>query len=482
LDTSSSKLIKGTSVFTISKILTKAGTILLLPIYTRLLSPAEYGIIGLLQPIINFIPLFFVFGLYVAQMRYYVEYEQKNEIKSFIFTLNIFLWIINVIIFGVLVSPFGEKIIGFIIDYEKVSFYPYILLALIIGFINVFSMMAKNYFQTVQKYKRIAISSIISFLISSVLSLILIYYFDFGVLGKLTGMLISNIFIFIVLYLKYIRNITFDFDKTKLKNGLVLGLPILINAIIGTVINYSDRIVLAQYVSMDIIGVYSLAYTGGMVLNIFTNSFNDTWRPMLYDLLESNNKNSISRLKKVFSNFIIVVSFIALLGQLFSKEIILFILPQNYNGTTLFLPYILAGMVFAGLYHFVVNILVFHKNTHMIPFFTIISALLNLGINIIFIPKFGPLVAAISTIISYIVTTTLIIIYLKIKYKIYKFNFIKDLFVLFFIVNPLLFWILEKDVSLTIFIFKIIYMSIFLILFSSEMFKFISKYYKKKVD
>ena len=56
-------------------------------------------------------------------------------------------------------------------------------------------LLAKNYYQIVQKYNRIAINSIISFVISSALSLIFIYYFDFGVLGKLTGMLISNIFL-----------------------------------------------------------------------------------------------------------------------------------------------------------------------------------------------------------------------------------------------------------------------------------------------
>ena len=404
------KLVKGTLLYSISTLLTGAGSILLLPIFTRLLTPEEYGILGLLNPIIGFIPMFFVFGLYVAQMRNYIEYKDNpTELGSYIFSLNCFLWIANGVIFISLLSPYGRLLIGKVIDYKIVPFYPFVILGLIIGFIKIFIMMADNYYRTIHNYNKVAFGSILSFIISSFTALVLIYYFNLGVLGKILGTFLGTIFLFIFFYINYIKNSNTVFRKSFLLDSLTIGIPIMANSVTGTIVSYSDRFVLSKFLTMDIVGMYSLAYAGAGILSIFITSFNSAWAPLFNELMSSKRSDKYHIINKRFVQFTSILVLFCLIGQLFGREIITFIFPKNYNGTIQYFPYILFGIVFTGVYHFLVIILVYYKNTIYLPFLTLISASLNLGLNILLIPKYGSLVAAITTIISYAFTTIMLI-------------------------------------------------------------------------
>ncbi|GAH76882.1 unnamed protein product, partial [marine sediment metagenome] len=161
----------------------------------------------------------------------------------------------------------GWVIIGKIIDYHKIPFYPFVVLALVMGFIKVFVLMADNYFMTIHSYSKIAIGNILGFVISSGVSIVLIYYFKFGVLGRIVGVFLGTIFLFIFFYINYIKNTVIKFNKNYLTDSLNIGLPVMLGTITGTILNYSDRFVLSKYLTMDIVGTYSLAYTGGMALS-----------------------------------------------------------------------------------------------------------------------------------------------------------------------------------------------------------------------
>ena len=466
MEISNQKLIKGTLIYSISALFTKAGAILLLPIFTRLLTPEEYGALGLLNPLMGFIPLFFTFGLYVAQMRNYVEYKNdKTELGSYIFSLNAFLWLVNVILFIILISPIGRILIGRIIDYHKISFYPFVALALTIGFIKIFVLMANNYFMVIHLYSKIAIGNISGFVISSSLSIILIYYFKLGVLGKIIGSLLGTLFLFIFFYINYIKNTVIKFNKNYLTDSLNIGLPVMLNSITGTILNYSDRFVLSKYLTMGIVGTYSLAYTGGMALSLFISSFNSTWIPLFNELMASGRADKFQIINRRLIQFTTLLVLFCLIGQLFGKEIITYVLPQSYNNTIIYFPYILFGIVFTGINHFFINVFVYYKNTVYLPFFTLFAAGLNLGLNIIFIPKYGSLVAAITTIISFMFNTLMLIYVINYRYKNIKFSYLKIITILLFAMNPFLIILLNMEISILTAIFKVIYLIIFIFIF-----------------
>jgi len=475
------KLLKGTGIYTISRLLTNASSFLLLPVFTRFLTAEQYGILGVVNPIRRFIPLFFIFGLYTAQMRNYVDLkDDRKKLGEYLFTLNSFLWINSIVVFLFIISPIGQKFIGLFIDYKKVPFYPYVFITVIIGFLNLFVLMATNFYKTKQEFKKIGINSVIRFAIKAGLALVLIIYLDFGALGKLFGYLAGSIYMIVVFYSNYIRKINFNFKTDQLINSFIMGFPIAINGIISIILNFSDRIIMAKYFSLDKVGLYSLAYTGAMVLHLFIFSFRDAWQPMFYNLIHSSNQRKYIIVKKMMIYFLAFISIVSLTGQLFGKELIYLVLPKNYFKTSVFLPYVLVGIVFFGAYHYLVNILMYHKDTKYIPFFTFFSAILNVIINYVFMPIYGPLVAAYSTIISFFLLFLILLIYINLKYKSYIFNYKKVFFIFFGIFNPLLFILINQEISLMNVIFKLIYLFLFSVIFYKEITEFIHRIFKNK--
>ena len=456
-------LIQGTSVYTLTSILTQAGAMLLLPGYTRILSPAEYGIVGLLTPIINFIPLFFIFGIYVAQMRLYADYHKTGEMKEYIFSVNIFLVIVNILVFILLISPAGSYILNLLLDFDKVP-YAVVMLALIIGFLKLFTQMGNNYYRTIYALKRIAYANIIGFILSNASAVLMILFMKNGVIGKYSGMLIGTLFMFIVLYIPYISKTGRVFKKKYITASLLIGLPVMINSITSVIINYSDRIVIAKFLPIEVVGVYSIAYTGGLLLTIFIASFNSAWVPMFNELMNSSQNNKFEIVRTRMTDFILILVSLCVAGQLFGVDVIRMILPAEYTNAALFFPYILFGIVFMGINHFLTDIIIYHKRTYYLPILTIVSAAVNLGLNIIFIPIYGPMTAAITTILAYVIISVSLFIIIGVKFKSYSFDYFRMIVILVFSLNPLILH-LATNSSLLYIIFKILYLAFFTLIF-----------------
>jgi len=268
----------------------------------------------------------------------------------------------------------------------------------------------------------------------------------------------------------------------KLKNSLGLGVPVMFTAAIGIIINYSDRLIMGKYLEMDIIGIYSLAYTGGMVLSVFYTSFNETWRPMFYNLMDSKKKNKNELIKKIMTNFTIALAGLSLVGELFGKELIILVLPEEYLGAARFLPYILVAMVLAGMNFFSSNFIIYFKENYVTPIFMTFAAVINIIINIMLIPKYGALIAAISTIISFAVLGFIEIVFVKLRYKIDYVSYFKILAIIFFIFNPFLFYLINQPVNTFFILIKFLYLGLFSLIFGKKLFIFFKKTLEKKYE
>ncbi|MGO1713227.1 MAG: oligosaccharide flippase family protein, partial [Senegalia sp. (in: firmicutes)] len=265
-------LLKGTSIYTISGVLTKAGSIIILPLLIRYLTPSEYGVIGALTPIVQIMSTILICGLNVAQMRNYNLNKKNETIGSYIFTLNTFIILLSITMYFILSNDFAKRLWGYIFDLGEINF-SYIKAYIILGSLDALIFMAISYFQMEKRYKRIGIGSIVSFIVNFGLTFLFIISFKMGVTGRILGILAGKLFLISVHYLNYMKNSKFKFRKDFLKDSLAIGTPMILTGLLGTLINYSDRIILAKFSSLEVVGYYSLAYTGGLILLVFIDSF-----------------------------------------------------------------------------------------------------------------------------------------------------------------------------------------------------------------
>jgi O-antigen/teichoic acid export membrane protein len=98
-----------------------------------------------------------------------------------------------------------------------------------------------------------------------------------------------------------------------------------------------------------------------------------------------------------------VIGGLCLVGALFSQEILRWLAPPQYHSAALYVPLILFSYLLNGFYYFAAMPLFYYKKTSLIPVMTIVSALLNVGLNLWWIPRWGALGSAWATVASYLV-------------------------------------------------------------------------------
>lgn len=458
------KFVKGTIVYSLSDLIIKAGSMIMLPLFANLMSPKEYGVIGLMTPIGAFIPLFLSFGFYISQSKELIILETEKEKKIYATSLNIFLWLINLGFLILIINPFSINYIlkAFALNHD---YSIHLKLTLLTGFIGIFVLIGDNFFQTIQNFKIKALGAIISFSINILISFILIFYFNLDSLGKVIGNLSANIFLFGFFYIPYLKQMLINgFSKLYLRGALTIGLPAMLNLIVGNINDYSDRIIISRYLGAAEVGLYSLAYTGGFVLSTFINAVMNSWRPLYFSIEKNSDKeNKNMKLNRYLFSNAYILSLVCIVGELFQKEVISIILPNEYVGITYILPFLLCSVLITYYYLFFANIHIFKGTYKLVPLMMCVGMVVNLLINILFMREFGVVIAAISTLISNLLMAFMMILSVKLYHKNdYKFKYKRHLYLFLGVFNPLVVYlsIYAHSTWLTI-LAKVIYLILF---------------------
>lgn len=404
----SKKVIRNVSFYTIGAIIPKIIGFFLLPIFTRYLSPTEYGIINYTDSITIFLLAFTVLSLNTYLLRCVFDYEKEEDRKKLIGSIFLFIAIINFLMLGVELTLFPKLILAFNI---KVKFHPYFLLALINNFLNVFSVVPLIIF----RYKGEAINFVVinasKAFIQIIFSLILVIHFNMGVLGRYYGSLIANV-IFLVIYILIIyRNAILNLNLPQIKKGLLFSLPLVPSTFLHIIINVADRIILERYVPLAALGIYSVSYTLGTVLGIFAYSSYLAYEPIVFSKIGKDDfSQTVIKIRKYYLYVIFCLSF---LYVLFSKEILLIMTSSKFSSGFKIIPIIILSTILLSENYLFGTILIGIKKTKISLILNIIGAVTNVVINILLIPIIGIYGAAISTLTSYLVMFSLFYFYLN---------------------------------------------------------------------
>ena len=146
-------LLKGTMVYSLMNLVTKMGSFIFLPIITRLLTQEEFGIVGTLGPITSLFTVILGLGLYNAQMKKYVDLkDSEDEFGSYMFSSTMIIVVFNVLTYMFLFTPFAQKMFSYIVDLSKVSYYPLIIVSILIATTNAFNNLSTTLFRMKRMY------------------------------------------------------------------------------------------------------------------------------------------------------------------------------------------------------------------------------------------------------------------------------------------------------------------------------------------
>ncbi len=451
-------LLKGTMVYTFSNILTKMGSLIFLPIMTRILTQEEFGIIGTLSPVITLFTVVLGLGLYNAQMKKYVELQDdEREFGSFMFTVASIVLSINFIFFIFLLTPLSKQLFSYIINLNIINYSPLLIMSILIAMVNAMNTLAITLFRMKKMYFKVAIGSLLSFFINYILAVYFIKVLKLGVFGNQLANLIAVIVLLIYCakdyFFKFVPKINKDYITYSFKNGL----PLIFIELTDQIVNFSDRIILAKFVDLATVGYYTLAYTAGRVLTVVTGSFVNSWTPEFYETMKKNPQSR--SITKSVEDFLAIITMVCVLAQLFAPEAIVAIFPKDYHKAIPYVSVILAAVVIQALYC-LDYFFHYNENSIYILWFTIFAMVFNVGVNLLLIPnhrEYGVLIASWTTLLAFLMRAVIEFVVIKKKYKIW-FDYKKLLCYLFLIINPVILYLSSQNISFLILGMKLVYL------------------------
>ncbi len=389
-------IVKHSFIYGLGSLLSKFLGVILLPIYTRFLTPADYGILSLLVITGSITGIIVKLGLNSALFREII-YHESEKAKALSTTLY-FLILESAIFFGILVffsSSISKLIFRSIEQSELLKF------IFITRFLDTFRIIAMTKLRIGNRSKAYATLSVINFLIGVLLNIYFIVILRRGVEGLvIAGLIGSSFFTIISLFIMW-NNLKVSFSPQILKRMLRFGVPLVPVGLSSYLMTSADRYFLQHFSTTTEVGLYSIGYKIGLIMSLIVQSFQLAWPSKKFEI--AKQPNAESNLSKILTYYLFSMGFIGLAISLFSREILFIMTTPEFYKAYIVVPLIVLSYIFYGM-RFITNIaLAVQNKMKYVPPIIIGSAGLNLYFNYLLIPRYGMMGAAIATIISYLV-------------------------------------------------------------------------------
>jgi len=390
-------LLKHTMIYGLGTILSKAIGFLLIPIYTRYLTPKDYGILELLDLTTWIIGMFVGMGIGSAVLRFYSEYDGEKDKTEVVSTALLFS-------FGVIL-PFALILLQFPKTFSSLVFgttqYTNFFRIIFISFLLDLTHGVPYSFIRV-KNRSLLYTFMTTLRLSVILSLN-IYFVVFlrkGVEGILYSGLITNGLVAISLVSITLREIKLSFSAEKLKKMLKYGIPLIPVALGMYLLIFADRFFLQRFSSLTSVGLYSLGYKFGMILNVLlTQPFLLIWSAQMFEI--AKNAKAKETFSRILTYFCMVLVFFGLGLSLIIKDMLRLLVTPAFFDAHKIVPLIVLSYIIGGFYfHFQVGILL-KKKTKYLSFIVGSAVLFNILLNFVLIPKYDMMGAAWATLLSY---------------------------------------------------------------------------------
>ncbi|WP_180958520.1 lipopolysaccharide biosynthesis protein [Planococcus sp. Urea-3u-39] len=386
------KVVEAGGWYTLSNFFVRGMEFLTIPVFTRLLTTEEYGIVSLYYTWVALFTIILSLNLVVNVGR--GKYDFKDDYDNFLASLtflSFLLFLFYLIIFIIFNGFFLE-----ITNLTKLLFFLMVFQAYF-SFIRQFTLLKLKFDY---KYKTASVINILFSLLGLFLSIFFIINFfeENKYLGQILGSWIVIILlgVFCAVYLLLKRGKLFSWRYWKY--GLSLSIPLILHNLSNIANAQFDRIAINKYIGDAETGIYSFAYNIGMIVSVLMISLNEAWVPWMYEKLNNNQFSILLERAKIYRN---IFSLLFTLILFISPELIKIMASEEYWAGLYIIPWIFMAYYFQFMYIFEVNVEFFYKKTGLISLGTISSALINIILNIIFVPQYGFIAAAITTVISF---------------------------------------------------------------------------------
>ena len=395
-------LTRQTFIYGTGNILSRLITFLLLPIFTNVLSPEEYGIVTLGYVFLGFMNVIYHYGLDNALIRYYRENDRIFS-KSVLFSTAIWLLLVSSTVFSIVLYLFRNPIAEIL--FKDLNYSNIVSLSVFILFFDSISIISNAFLRIEEKSRQFIMIKLVNVLTTLILSIYLVIHLNYGVTGVFISVMIAAVLNAVFLIFLTISKIRFSFSNLLAKDYVKFGIPFLAAGLTAITMELIDRYILASLTDVHTLGIYSAGYKLGIFMLLVSTAFNYACQPFFFKERKSENTKII--FSRVLTYFVMGSAVVWVSVSAFIHEIVRIqlggysLIGSQFYGAEHIVPVILLGYMFQGIYYNFLPGIYFENKTKLIPLIIGASAIINITLNYMLIPAFEIIGAAFATMVSY---------------------------------------------------------------------------------
>lgn len=410
------KALKAGFWYVVSSIMVKSISILTTPLFTRLLSTEQYGSV---QTFISWQSLLLpIFTLNLPYSIGRAKLDFENQLNRYSGAMQVLSALISILIISVSIIFLAP--LAILLELTQLET---ILLMAYLFFSPTIHLYQTGYKYTYKYKQNIAIAWYTT-IGTTLLSIMLVYFSpkEDKALMRIVGIVAPTVLLSTYLWIKSFKGKRININQEYWRYALRISIPLVFHTLSMHVLSQSDRIFITKIWGKTDTAFYSLAYTYGVALHVITTAVSEGWLPWFHDTMFVGKRQEI---KKNVKPLVILGCYVGLACVALAPEAVYILGGSKYAHSVACVPPVVLGVICQYIYTHYVNIELHLKKTVYVSAGTIIAALLNILLNAIFIPLYGFVAAAYTTLASYFV---LMIVHFTITRKVLHEKVYNDLF------------------------------------------------------
>ncbi len=382
------------------------------PILTRMFSVADYGILSIITTTLFVVGSVGKLGLVGWIVQFYAEFKSKKLLNIFCSTLFI-ASLAGALIITLLFYGLSELFQGKFLDKNFAALLPFISILI---FTHCTSDALTSFLRAEQRTKLYNLVAIIRRYGSLIVSISMVLFIAEGLYGFYFGQIIVAIMIVVILIYQFVKNQEIslkNFSTEVLKDSIKFGFPLVWAEMGHLLLNYADRYLVQLYLGSISLGLYTAGYNlATYVTEMIMYPINYAMTPIYMNILvEKGEKETKEFMAKAFRYFLLIMLPIAFGFIAVGKDLIGILASSKYLQAYSVLPYVVIGQSIYACSLILNNGLAIKRKTYVVTYVIFVACLVNVGLNVVLIPRFGIVGAAQATLFSNAFYTIMITYY-----------------------------------------------------------------------
>lgn len=379
------RFFRHTAVYTIGNVLYRGASFLLLPLYTRVLSPAEYGVLELVSVTAMLFQTLLSSGIAHATLRFYFEYDRAEDRNAIISTALVGSFLFTAA--GASVLCVGAPAISTFVFGTSAYALP-LRIVFVAMVLEISREINLAFLRAREQSGLFVVMALLQLLVQVGANVVTVWHLHLGVVGVLAGNLVATALVWILLTSSTLRTCGWRVEWKRLRGVVAYGAPLMIASIVAALVTSGDRYLVKYYASLSSLGIYALAMKIATVPAILiVGPFTTSYGPFRFTIMKQDGAGeTYARVLRYF----VMIGALAMLGvSILAEDAIRVVAARDYWAAAGVVPLLLVPAILGGVTYCLQTGMYIRKQTKYLLYVVILSGAVQLLLARLLVPAFG---------------------------------------------------------------------------------------------